>query len=860
MRKKITTAAYNALFANPRNPFVFPRGRTFLFFLEDSSAGNTSAGCHRTLTQPESSNIEPYNGYMNKALCFLFLLSLTTVVQGQQVSASGNAFTFASASKDLKLEFCTPGMFRVRTSWNNMFEAPEHWMVTKYNWPAVPVKSTEKPGFVQLQTAELTIKIYKPSLAVDVWTNDGKLLSSESAVKGGTTKTAEAVECTKQLAAGEHFFGFGERMDFLDRRGKRLGLNVGRGKGLPHTVGAYNILEANYCPVPFFMSTAGYGIFFHNAYPTQWEMGSSRQDAYSFSAAGGEMDYYFIYGPKFSAILDQYTSLTGRAPMMPKFGYGLHVGTYSGGTWGYEKLTSDRYVVELARRLREMGIPVDILWLDSTWRIFGDVGGKGATSFEWRETFKNPAAMFDSLYAMNYSMVGLHLRPRFDNGRTIRLLDTAQQRKFTYPEGDYAGEFVNFFDSAAVDFWWRHGVQRVAAIGARFLKTDEGSAFGGLANESEKTGPQGKDIQKLHNLFPLAYAKAPYEKFQQHNGMRGLNQTREGYAGIQRYPFIFAGDWPSEWQYFAPVIRAGLNIGLSGVGHWAHCAGGFEHVADPELYVRWVQMGMFSPVALVFGMDHPGYKEPWNYGPDALRNFKKYDSLRYTLLPYIYSNAFRQYRSGAPLMKALVLDYQDDENVYEIGDQYLFGDALMVCPVTTKGAQTRTVYLPEGDWYDFWTGKKYSGKQYVHVVTPLDTLPLFAKAGAIIPAQPAARYVGEKPVEAITLDVFPGKAATFELYDDDGRSLAYQQGGYSITAVSVNADATQIRLAKPEGRYVPEKYGYLLRLHAVKKPREILENGSPLPAKDWWLNEKEGVVYVRPHGNNTAALNLTLIP
>jgi alpha-glucosidase (family GH31 glycosyl hydrolase) len=198
------------------------------------------------------------------------------------------------------------------------------------------------------------------------------------------------------LTADEHFFGFGERMDFLDRRGKKLKLNVGRGKGLPHIVGAYNILEANYSPIPFFMSTNGYGIFFHNAYPTEWNMGNERKNAYSFSAAGGELDYYFIYGPRFPNILDQYTSLTGKAPLMSLFAYGLHLGTYSGGTWSFEQFSSDQYVINLARKLRELGIPVDILWLDSTWRIFGEVGGKGATSFEWRETFKNPKGMFDS--------------------------------------------------------------------------------------------------------------------------------------------------------------------------------------------------------------------------------------------------------------------------------------------------------------------------------------------------------------------------------------------------------------------------------------------------------------------------------
>ncbi len=753
-------------------------------------------------------------------------------------------------------------MFRVRSASTNNFEANETWMVVKYDWPPVAITNSENKGLVKLQTSALTITIQKPSLTIEVLTNDGKLLSSENVAGGGISTNGEAVGCIKKLAPDEHFFGFGERMDFLDRRGKSLTLNVGRGAGLPHIIGAYNILEANYCPIPFFMSTAGYGLFFHNAYPTKWNMGSERKDAFSFSAQGGEMDYYFMLGPKFPAIVSQYTMLTGRAPLMPKAAYGLHLGKYSGGAWGYEQYTSDAYVLALARRMRELGIPVDLLWLDSTWRIFGDVGGKGATSFEWRETFKDPKGMFDSLYAMHFKMVGLHLRPRFDNGKKLKLLDTAQALKYTYPEGSYAGEFVNFFDSASVDFWWEHGVKRIANTGARFLKTDEGSAFGALANESDKIGPQGKDIAKLHNLFPLAYAKAPFEKFQDFNHLRGLNQTREGYAGIQRYPYIFAGDWPSEWQYFAPVIKAGLNIGLSGVGAWAHCAGGFEHVADPELYIRWIQFGMFSPVALVFGMDHPGYKEPWAYGDDALRNFKKYDSLRYALLPYIYSNAFQMNQTGEPVMRALVLDYQDDENVYEIGDQYLFGKKLMVCPVTTKGAQTRTVYLPEGVWYDWWTGKKYNGKSYVHVVTPLDTLPLFAKEGAIIPMQASMNYVAEKKVDLVTLDVFPGNGS-FELYEDDGESLNYQQRNYSITAIitSQNAKGTVITINKPVGKFIATQHSYLVRLHLDKDPKTVSENGTVIASstKAWWYNEKEKVIYVKTSGDNAKNIEIRFL-
>jgi alpha-glucosidase (family GH31 glycosyl hydrolase) len=778
-----------------------------------------------------------------------------------------NAFLITAAHADLQLEFCTPGMVRIRSSWARNFEASEPLMVTQYRWPAVKVQVKTTPDYFLFTTTQLQVRVYKKPARIDIYTAAGKLLSSEKLATGGggMQTNGDTVSCTKQCQPDEQFFGFGERMDFLNQRSKKLTLNVGRGKGLPHAVGAYNILEANYSPIPFFMSTQGYAIFFHNAFATTWDMGATRDDAYRFAAQGGEMDYYFMYGPRFPAMLEQYTALTGRSPLLPRFALGLHVGTYSGGTWGHEQLTADTYVIALARKLREMGIPVDLLWLDSTWRIFGKNGGKGATSFEWRETFTNPRGIFDSLYAMGYQMVGLHLRPRFDNGNKIRLLDTAQQLGYTYIEGNYAGEFVNFFDSNAVNWWWQHGVMRVASLGAKFLKTDEGSAFGALANESDKVGPTGKKIQQLHNLFPIAYAKAPFEKFQQYNGVRGLNQTREGYAGIQRYPYIFAGDWPSEWQYFPAVIKAGLNIGLSGVGYWAHCMGGFEHNADPELYIRWCQFGMLSPVATVFGMDHPGYKEPWNYGVDGLRNFKKYDSLRYALLPYLYSYAWEQYKTGMPLMRALVLLYQDDKNVYEIGDQYLLGEHMMVCPVTTKGAQTRTVYLPEGDWFDYWTGKHYTGKQYIHVITPLDTMPLFVRAGGIIPTQPVMNYIGEKEVHEITLHVYPGNGR-FDWYEDDGKSLDYQQGKRYITPMQVTTSANELKLeiGKGNGAFDPRVSSFAIAIHGNTMPVQVLLNGQSLASRSgieqvdaagYYFDAAQKKLWVRANRNTGVASN-----
>lgn len=800
---------------------------------------------------------------MNKKLIGVLLVIqgfiLCAYSQQKNTVKTGSVFVFSTNHEKVKLEFCSAEMFRVRVSKEGEFAPDEHLMQENYSWPSVPVKSAWANGVTALATGKIIVKVSQQPFRISVFTAAGKLLSADQT---GYTQDKDTVGCTKQLLSDEHFFGFGERMDFNDQRNKLLNLKVGRGKNKDNLLGAYNINEANYCPVPFFMSTRGYGIFLHNSFSTEWDMGSESDERYSFKAHGGELDYYFIYGPEFPSILNSYLSITGKSPMLPRFAFGLHMGTYSGGTWGHEELTSDKYVIALARKMREMGIPVDILFLDSTWRLFGKVGGKGATSFEWRETFKDPKGMFDSLYAMNYKMVGLHIRPRFDNAKNLNLLDQAQAKGFTYPESGKPGEFVNFFEQPAVDWWWNNGVMKVASLGAKFIKTDEGSAFGALANESDKVGPTGKVVEQLHNVFPIAYAKAPFTKFQEYNSIRGMNQTREGYAGIQRYPYIFAGDWPSEWQYFAPVIKAGLNIGLSGVGYWAHCMGGFEHQADPELYMRWVQFGMFSPVAMVFGMDHPGYKEPWGYGEDALANFKKYDELRYRLVPYIYSSAFEQYQSGIPLMRALVLEYQHDPNVYSVSDQYLFGDNMMVCPVTVKGAQTRTIYLPEGTWFDYWTGKQYSGHQYIHVLTPMDQLPLFVKAGGVVPMQPAMRYMDEKAVDELTLDIFPSSSFKFNLYEDDGTSLKYQHGDYAITRISGTSLAHQLELNidKPVGQFNPQSHSYLAKIHLAEAPASVIENGELVKsasgvallknAAGWFYDSAAHVLWIKAaHGN-----------
>lgn len=783
-----------------------------------------------------------------------FLAGLVTFAIGGTMVAQptfkrdGNNVTFSSAQGDMRVQMCNDNMFRVSKSNGKAFPDDENWMVVKYKFDPVSFTVKAVGNTDEIATSTIRISVEEQPWRITVKDAEGNTLYQEVSSNLSGSDNGPANKCL--LRPDEHFFGFGERMDHLDQRGQNVHLNVELGKGVKPAVGGKDILRANYCPVPYFMSNKGYAIFFHTSYPTDWDMGWSSSDTYTYSATGGDLDYYFIAGSSIESMIHNYQTLTGNCPMMPRSAYGLHVGSYSGGTWKHEESTSDQYPIDLVHRLRKEKIPFDLLWLDSTWRIFNSKFGNGGCCFEFRETFKNPQAMIDSIYANHVDMFGLHIRAIVDNGSSNNtLFDDAVKANVIHPKADSEG-VINFFDQKAVDWWWNNGVMKVAKMGVKFVKTDCGGVM--RFNEGTKFD-SGFSAEERHNLFPIAYAKAPYLKFQEYNNQRGFNHTREGYAGVQRYPFIWAGDWGTEWQWFEPVIRGGLNIGLSGVGYWSHCMGGFEQYSpyDTDLYVRWCQFGMFSPVSILFGMDHPRYHEPWTYGPEAMATFIKYDSIRYELIPYIYSNAYKMYKTSRPLMTPLLYDYLSDELTYNISDQFMFGTAMMICPVTNKGALSRPVYFPGGKWVDYWTGERIEGRQYKSFLTPPELMPIFIKEGAIIPKQPMMQYIGEKPVDVITLTVYPTESGSeYEMYEDDGRSLDYSKGIYATTKITAerNGKASIVKIAKTTGKYSVSKHTYSVELFVDECPAAVTQNGkslkkladnSGMPQTEGWSYDSE---------------------
>jgi len=756
---------------------------------------------------------------------------------------NGNVVTLRTEHAVIRLEFCTPAVVRVRARFDGVFRTDEHIMVVRHTWPAIDLRMREAGSVLDISTSRLTVRVHKTPFRLEfVDTVTGRIMTGDDAAAGGgIAAEAGALRSRMRLSPTEQFFGFGERMDRFNWRGHSVVLNVGRGQDPNHDLGAYRIDAANYCPVPFFMSTDGYGIFFHTARATTWDMGERAPTSYEFKAAENELDYYFFLGPEFRTMLAAYTDLTGRTPLLPKPGYGVNFGTYSGGTWGHEEEAGQHYVIGLVQRFRDEGIPLDALHLDSTWRKFGKLGGRNATSFEWREPgFPDPGAMYKALEDRHIALNGLHVRPRLDNGDATSLLTEALAAGVIADTP--TKNIVNFFDPAAVQWWWRHAVMPKVRQGATFLKTDEGSVYPG---------------DDLHNLFPVVYAKAAYEGFQRELGRRGFNLTREGYAGVQRYPYIWAGDWPSRWTFFAPVVRGGLSLALSGIGAWGHNAGGFEEVATEELYLRWTMFGFFNPVAHFLGMEHPQYKEPWRYGDKALSTFRRYAVLRQRLLPYIYSAAFDAYATGIPMMRPLVLDYPADRRVYDLDDQFFFGDALLVAPITQVGATGRKVFLPPGAWFDYWTGERHAGDRMIEYAAPPEVMPIFVRGGAIIPMQPAMNYVGEKPADPLTFDIYPSGRSSIRLYEDDGMSLDYQRQIFARTVVTSDSrpNGLSVQVQAPTGPFRVSPRAYEFRVHVDRAPRAIKIDGTVVGRVDprlsatpaaagWWYDSALRVLVV----------------
>ena len=680
--------------------------------------------------------------------------------------------------------------------------------------------SRDDAGIV-FTTAKLEVHI-ADGFKVDIYDADGNLLCADYRGKREYTKQVSEeflkliraeghdvvdgdgldykIQIVKKMQGDEKFYGLGDKPGFLDKRHYDYEM---WNSDLPqaHT----DAFKALYKSVPFFITlrdTCVYGLFFDNTFKSFFNMAKESENYCFFGANAGNLDYYFIGGDTMRGVIENYTYLTGRTPLPQLWTLGYHQSR-----WGYE---TKEEILDIAKKYREYGIPCDTIHFDIDYM-------DGYRVFTWDEkNFGKPGEVIGQIAKMGFKTVtiidpGVKLDPgyaKYDEG-------IAGDYFAKTPEGEVYVNAVWPGDSVYPDFgqpkvrkWWAENQKFLTDIGVAGVWNDmnEPASFHGeLPSDVVFTDEDQKSTHAaMHNVYGHLMSKATYEGLKEQTGKRPFVITRACYAGSQKYTTVWTGDNQSLWSHLQMAVPQLCNLGLSGLAFAGTDVGGFGADCTAELLCRWVQVGAFSPLFRNHSSNGSIYQEPWQFGEKTVNIYRKFVELRYRLLPYLYDLFAECEKTGLPIMRPLVLHYEKDENTWNLNDEFLVGEHLLVAPVLEQGQTKKMVYLPEGIWYDFNTGKRYEGKQYYLVDAPLDTCPMFAKAGSMIPAYEVMQYVGEKPYDTLNMLVFPGEG-TYVHYQDNGSDFAYQGGAYNQYAFTQQENGEVTMKMMKEGYERPYK-------------------------------------------------------
>jgi len=562
--------------------------------------------------------------------------------------------------------------------------------------------------------------------------------------------------------------------------------------------------------VPFFQSIKGYGIFWDNYSPTVFEDNVSGT---SFQSEVGEgVDYYFMYGGNADGVIAKMRDLTGQAPMFPLWTYGF---------WqSKERYKSQNELVDVVKKYRELGVPLDGIIQD--WQYWGNNYLWNGMEFLNGE-FPNPKKMVDDVHALNAKMIisiwssfGPHTKPYREMEKQNMLLDFEtwpQAGTDTWPPNmDYPSgvRVYDAYNPAARDIYWKYLKKGIFSLGMDgwWMDSTEPDHLSFKPEDFDNKTFLGS-FRKVRNAYPLMTVGGVAQRQKADSeAKRVFILTRSAFAGQQRFGAnTWSGDVTASWQALENQISAGLNFSLTGIPYWNSDIGGFflskfpAKLNDPEyreLYVRWLQFGAFCPMMRSHGADAP--REIYQFGSKGDKAYdaiEKFIHLRYRLLPYIYSTSWDVTAKQSSMMRALMMDFAEDKKVLNIDNQYMFGKAILVAPVTqpmyiraSQGVKipsedfstikSKEIYLPQGaGWYDFWTGEKINGGKKVSKGTPIDIIPLYVRSGSIIPLGPKVQYATEKDWDNLEIRVYPGANGSFTLYEDENDNYNYEKGVYS---------------------------------------------------------------------------------
>ena len=677
----------------------------------------------------------------------------------------------------LRLQVCSDSIIHVVYSLQRTPEEHTDFLVVKKSWPKAEFAlRADDPKSVVLSTPRLKIEVARENSAVTFYDSEGHKLTQENTrtlapVEVNGEKTLHSERFTAMWDTQEAFYGLGQH---------QAGVLNYRGESVDISQDNTNI------SVPFLLSSNGYGIFWNNGSRSRFN-NRFVHALYVSSEAADSIDYYFLYGPEFDRVIAAYREITGEAPLFGKWAYGY---------WQCKnRYDSQQELESIAAKYRQLHIPLDNIVQDwFWWNIMGEP--------VFNKNYPDPKGMVETLHKDHVHLM-ISVWPFFRPGSPV--YDDMDKRGFfiartSSPSFHPVGQALyDAFNPEARKYYWKLMNDALFKIGvdAWWLDTTEPETEGRETNILVTNKVAIGNGARYANEFPLLTTTAVYQ------GQRAASDrkrvfilSRSGYAGSQRNAAaVWSGDIDPNWETFRRQIPAGLNLSVSGIPYWTTDIGGFvsgnpDDPAYRELYTRWFQFGAFCPIFRAHGTRTTNQNEIWSYGPEGQKILTAYDRLRYRLMPYIYSNAWRVTSEGYTLMRPLVMDFRNDVRAQNVSDEFLFGPAILVNPVTEPGAVSRQIYLPGATWYDFWTGASTQGPRAIDVAAPLDRIPLFIRAGSILPLGPDIEYTAEKPADPLEIRVYRGADGKFALYEDENDTYDYEKGVYATIQFSWS-DSTQ---------------------------------------------------------------------
>lgn len=529
---------------------------------------------------------------------------------------------------------------------------------------------------------------------------------------------------------------------------------------------------------------------------------------------------YTVFTGNSDEIIASYREATGEVPMLPSWALGyIHC---------RERFHNQEELLATARRFREEQIPIDLIVQD--WQYWGKYGWN-AMKFD-EENYPDPTQMVSDLHDMDMKLM-LSVWSKIDPSSEVG--KEAEEKGLFIPETTW----IDFFDQEASSFYWDNFSSKLLPIGIDAWWQD--------ATEPENDDLEGRRIMKgaepgerYRNIYPNMVNKTVYEGLRKDDPLRrAMIFTRSGFPGIQKYgAVLWSGDVGNDWQTLRYQIAAGLNFVATGLPWWTYDAGGFfrprDQYSNPEYIerlIRWVQAGTFLPLMRVHG--YMSNTEPWNYGPEAQRIITDYIRLRYKLMPYIYSEAAQVTFEGSTIMRPFVFDFPGDEEALKQDGSYMFGKSILVSPVMDGGVSEWKVYLPESQsgWYDWWTGEKMDGGQYIQAKVDIETIPVYVKGGSIIPTGPQKQYVAEKSEEPIVINIYPGADASFTLYEDEGINYNYEKGAYSNIEMDWDDESHTLTIDKREGSFTGMQKNRKFTVNLMGQTQTVDYNGKEVTVR-----------------------------